>query len=169
MLFETADDTPEAANIQVANDSSGIFPTQNGTFNMYFKSTTTNTVTYGDMKNAYIKVWAEELPRSYNFTVTAPDSTAYSMNGSDRTGNITGNNPPIEVKQGDNITFNVNASGHPLHLKTAQTTGTGDQIVGVTNNGVDTGAVSYTFTTPGTYYYQCENHSSMTGTITITT
>jgi plastocyanin len=169
VLFETADDTPEAASIQVPNDSSGIFPTQNGAYNIYFKSTQTNVVTYGQMKDAFIKVWAEELPRSYNFAVSAPDSTAYSMSGSDRTGNITGNNPTIEIKQGDSITFNVNATGHPLHLKTAQTTGTGDQIVGVTNNGTDSGSVSYTFTTPGTYYYQCEYHSSMTGTITITT
>lgn len=169
VLFETADDTAEAANIQVPNDSSGIFPTQNGTYNMYFRSTTTNTVTYGDMKDAYIKVWAEELPRSYNFNVSAPDSTAYLMSGSDRTGNVTGNNPPIEIKQGDSITFIVNATGHPLHLKTAQTTGTGDQIPGVTNNGTDSGSVSYTFTSTNTYYYQCENHSSMTGTITVTT
>ena len=41
----------------------------------------------------------------------------------------------------------------------------------VTNNGASTannGNVSWTPTTPGTYYYICDYHPSMLGTITIT-
>ena len=73
--------------------------------------------------------------------------------------------------------FNVNASGHPFWIKTAQTVGTGNSVTTgtITNNGV-TGnigvVIPITWNTtgvlPGTYYYVCQNHITMSGTITIT-
>lgn len=168
VLFETADDTPEAANIQVPNDSSGIYPTQNGVFNFYFKSTTQNTVTYGDIKDGYIKIWAQELPKSYTLNVTAPDSSAYYIVGTDRTGPIDNTNPPLELRAYDTVEFVVNAPNHPFYIKTAATTGSGDQVVGVVNNGTDAGTVTHSFSAAGTYYYQCSAHGVMGNTITVT-
>lgn len=108
-------------------------------------------------------------PNTYNLVVTASSSSDYSVSGSDRTGNINGSDPALTFYEGDTINFTVSASGHPFYLKTQAGTGTGNQISGVTNQGTESGTVSWTPGSgdAGTYYYQCEYHSNMVGTITI--
>ena len=103
----------------------------------------------------------------YNIGVNAPSSSDYSMNGNDLNGTVTGNDPSLTFNVGDTINFNVDSPGHPFYLKTAASTGTGDLISGVTNNGATEDTVTWIPLTPGTYYYQCSLHSGMTGTITI--
>ncbi len=103
----------------------------------------------------------------YNIGVNAPSSSDYSMNGNDLNGIVTGNDPSLTFNVGDTINFNVDSPGHPFYLKTAASTGTGDLISGVTNNGATENTVTWIPLTPGTYYYQCSLHSGMTGTITI--
>ena len=103
----------------------------------------------------------------YNIGVNAPSSSDYSMNGNDLNGIVTGNDPSLTFNVGDTINFNVDSPGHPFYLKTAASTGTGDLISGVTNNGATEDTVTWIPSTPGTYYYQCSLHSAMTGTITI--
>ena len=93
------------------------------------------------------------------------------------TGSSSGSNIGITATAGDTLIFNVNASGHPFWIKTAQTVGTGNSVTTgtITNNGV-TGnigvVIPITWNTtgvlPGTYYYVCQNHITMSGTITIT-
>ena len=93
------------------------------------------------------------------------------------TGSSSGSNIDIIATAGDTLVFNVNASGHPFWIKTAQTVGTGNSVTTgtITNNGA-TGNVGVVVTitwnttgvTPGTYYYVCQNHITMSGTITIT-
>ncbi len=60
---------------------------------------------------------------------------------------------------------------HPLYLKTAQGSGTGNQLAGVTNQGTNTEALPLEYTFPegssGIYYYQCSLHDAMYGTITV--
>ena len=46
--------------------------------------------------------------------------------------------------------------------------GSGNLIDGVSNNGAQSATVSWTPTEAGTYYYICEYHPSMLGTITVT-
>ena len=58
-------------------------------------------------------------------------------------------------------------SGHPFYIKTVQGTGTDNLVSGVTGNGATNGAVTFRFTTAGTYYYQCSLHNGMFGTITV--
>jgi hypothetical protein len=84
-------------------------------------------------------------------------------------GYSSGNDISITVNAGDTITFNVNATGHPFWIKTAQVTGTGSPASNVINNGTAVGNVTWYTTgiTPGTYYYVCEDHVAMSGTITI--
>ena len=71
----------------------------------------------------------------------------------------------------------VHAAGtlhnHPVYLKTAATTGTGDLISGATGQGANLGSddpATYTFPlgSAGTYYYQCSLHSGMGGQIIVT-
>lgn len=106
-------------------------------------------------------------PNSFSIDVTATSSSNYTLSGTDRTGNISGNDPDLIFDVGDTINFVVSASGHPFYLKTVAGTGTGNTITGVTNNGSENGTVSWTPTSTGTYYYQCSLHGGMVGTITI--
>jgi hypothetical protein len=96
------------------------------------------------------------------YTVTNSGSTAYVIDGA--------NDPALFLLRGFTYTFNVNASGHPFWIKTAQTTGTGDSYTsGVTNNGAQSGTITFSvpFNAPNTLYYICQFHSAMVGTITI--
>jgi len=83
-----------------------------------------------------------------------------------------GNNVSISVTEGTILSFNVAASGHPFWIKTSQVTGTGSGVTTgtITNNGIESGVVTWNTrgVAPGTYYYICQFHSAMTGTITIT-
>jgi hypothetical protein len=97
-----------------------------------------------------------------NYNVTSSGTSAYIINGA--------SNPTLTLVRNQTYFFTVNASGHPFWIKTAATTGTGDQYnTGVTNNGDDVGGI--TFTVPGdapnTLYYICQFHGSMQGTINI--
>ena len=101
------------------------------------------------------------IGNNYTIGVTANGSSDYILSGA-----FSGNDPPINITLGDTLTFNVNASGHPFYLKTSNTTGTSD-AVNVANNGTSSGTITWSPTTTGTYYYICEYHSGMVGTITV--
>ena len=106
-------------------------------------------------------------PETFSIDVTATSSSDYTLSGSDRNGNVSGNDPDLTFNVGDTINFVANASGHPFYLKTAAGTGTGDTISGVNNNGSESATISWTPTATGTFYYQCSLHGGMVGTITI--
>ena len=103
----------------------------------------------------------------FDVTKTTTDSSSkYRINGY--------NNPTLTVYRGQTYTFNVATgvgSGHPLWIKTTQTTGTGDAYnTGLSDNGI-IGGESLTWTvdidTPDTLYYNCENHTADRGIITV--
>jgi hypothetical protein len=97
-----------------------------------------------------------------NYNVTNSGASAYTINGA--------SNPTLTLVRNQTYFFTVNASGHPFWIKTAATTGTGDQYnTGVTNNGDDVGGITFTVpgNAPNTLYYICQLHSSMQGTINI--
>ena len=104
----------------------------------------------------------------YTINVTNSGASAYTLSGNDANGTVSGNNPNLAFNQGETVEFAVSASGHPFYIKTAQTTGTGDQVVGATGLGTQNGSVQWTIQDAGTYYYICEFHGSMTGEITVT-
>jgi uncharacterized repeat protein (TIGR02543 family) len=112
-------------------------------------------------------IWGTCPGNSYTIAVTASSNADYTFSGEDRSGDVSGNDPNLTFKVGDEVTFSVNAANHPFYLKTAAGTGTGNQISGVTNNGTTNGNVVWTPSEAGTYYYQCSAHSGMVGTITI--
>lgn len=110
---------------------------------------------------------ASSSTASYSIDVTATSSSDYTLSGTDRNGNVSGNDPNLTFTVGDTISFVVNASGHPFYFKTAAGTGTGDLISGVTNNGAESATITWTPDTTGTFYYRCSLHGGMVGTITV--
>ena len=112
----------------------------------------------------------ETTSNTFSITVTAQGSSNYILSGSDQNGNVSGNDPSISAKVGDTFSFNVNSPGHPFYLIVISNGGTDSNnlIDGVSNNGASSGTISWTPTAAGTYYYICEYHPSMLGTITIT-
>jgi len=107
---------------------------------------------------------------AYTADVTANGSSAYTFsNATDRDGAVSGDNDSINILAGDTITITNNASSsHPIYFKTSQGTGTGNLVTGATGQGASGGStISWTPTVPGTYYYQCSNHSAMNGTIVV--
>jgi len=79
-------------------------------------------------------------------------------------------NPSLVVTAGSTYMFNVLSTGHPFWIKTVQGPGQTNGATGVTNNGVQSGTVTFTPTCAmagSTLHYNCEFHPSMTGTITV--
>ena len=98
------------------------------------------------------------------FTVTNDGNTSYLIDGV--------SNATLNLKRGFTYTFNLDVTDHPFFIKTSLTTGTDDQYSnGVTNNGTQTGVLTFVIPedAPSTLYYTCQIHSSMAGTINITT
>ena len=110
-------------------------------------------------------------PLSYTLAVTSSGGD-YLMTGHDRNSAYTAKTDPVlTIKKGDTINFEMNAAGHPMWIQISQATGQpagGNIPAGISNNGTASGATitwDTTTVTAGTYYYNCEYHSSMTGTI----
>ena len=84
-------------------------------------------------------------------------------------GDVSGSNATVTLNVGDTVNFTVNASGHPFYINTTNTTGTGSQVSTppATGQGSVYGVVSWTPNTSGTYYYNCQYHSSMNGIIQV--
>jgi plastocyanin len=107
------------------------------------------------------------LDESYTINVSNVGSTDYALSGSDRNGAVSGNDPAISFKVGSVVNFVVNATGHPFWVKTAATTGTTNEAPGLTNGGAAVGTVTWRPASAGTFYYICQFHGSMVGTITV--
>jgi plastocyanin len=122
---------------------------------------------------------------SLNPEVTSGAADTYSYRGTPRTYNVinngasiytfsgdaTGDDPTLNIREGDLITFNVESPGHPFWIKTSNVTGTGSAVTsGITNNGTQSGTIVWNTAglATGTYYYICQFHSAMVGTINVT-
>jgi len=104
--------------------------------------------------------------QTITLVASASGSSDYIVNGTDRSGTISGNDPTINAVVGDTITMNNNANGaHPMYFKTAATTGQGQQVSGASGQG--SASMSWAPGSAGTYYYICEYHSSMVGQIIV--
>ena len=106
---------------------------------------------------------------NYSIDVTNVTSVAYAMTGTDRVGAVNGNNPTLTFRVGDVVDFVVNATGHPFWINTVNATGTANGAPGVNmNNGASVGRVRWTISSTGTFYYNCQFHSLMANSITVT-
>lgn len=107
------------------------------------------------------------LPADQSFTVVNSGSGSYTIGGG-----ASGSNAALTLIRGRTYKFAVNATGHPFYINTSNTTGTGAAYVNgtaVINNGAAVGDIYFTVpdTAPATLYYNCQYHSSMAGTINI--
>ena len=103
----------------------------------------------------------------FSINVTASGSSNYTLSGTDRSGSVSGSDPTVTVEIGDTLNFVVDASGHPFYIRVSDG-GANVSTPAATNQGAQSGTVSWTPNTAGTYYYQCGNHPGMLGTITVT-
>jgi plastocyanin len=106
---------------------------------------------------------------NYTVNVSNAGAGAYTLSGTDRNGSVTGNNQQINLNVNDNLTLTMNAAGHPLYLKTTNSTGTSYQVTNPTavNQGAVTGNITWTPSATGTYHYNCQYHSAMHGLIVV--
>jgi hypothetical protein len=99
-----------------------------------------------------------------SFRVTNVDSDNYIFDG-------VANDPTISLTRGQTYYFNMAAGNtHPMWIKTAPTTGTGDAYnTGVTNNGIARGLLTFQvpWNAPNLLYYQCQLHEGMGGLLQI--
>ena len=113
--------------------------------------------------------WVQAQTPVSQLLVTADGSSGYRFTGAGFP-STSSNNPTLYLKKGQTYYFINNSGGsHPFRIQS--TTGTGGTAynTGVTNNNANSGPIIFhvSMDTPGTLYYQCTNHGSMQGTITI--
>ena len=180
-LTAFAEGLPSGVNMSIDNNVVTISGTPNsqasGTYNYSitaFNTLNLNTATVSISVNGTITVNeatdstdSNQAETVFSIDVTATSSANYTLSGTDRDGNVSGNDPNLTFKVGDAINFNVSAAGHPFYLKTVAGTGTGNTISGLDNNGTTNNTISWTPTEIGTYYYQCSLHGGMVGTIMV--
>ena len=112
------------------------------------------------------EIQATNSGASFGLDVTNSNSSDYILSGTDRNGNISGNDPDIVFNVEDTINF-FNNTVLPFYLKTKAGTGTDNAISSVINNGTTNQTITWTPKETGTFYYQCSFHLGMVGTITI--
>ena len=103
--------------------------------------------------------------KSYKINVSAEDYRIYILNGTDRNGSVSGNDPTVTVNKGDTIIFDVDASRHPFYIKTEFSRGSGNQVItGKLSGtpGTQSGKLSWNTTgvSAGKYYYVCSPHAT---------
>jgi plastocyanin len=127
-------------------------------------------------RNKYVFLTqGKKSSQRFEYTLSNDSSDAYTIAAStDRIGTIEGKDPSIRVYQGDVLVFNNTVeSSHPMYIKTRvnrtgdYTTNSADIYKFVDGNGTDTVTFNTGSVEPGTYYYQCSNHGSMMGKITV--
>ncbi len=126
-----------------------------GTLFLGNASTNANLGAYQSYANIYLKTAA-------TFTVTNTGAGAYVINSE--------SNPALYLIRGQKYNFSLNAAGHPFWIKTAPSTGTGNQYnTGVENNGAAVGLITFDvpLTAPDILYYNCQIHSVMAGELHI--
>lgn len=121
--------------------------------------------------------WTEIDPQTFNLTFTNSGSSAWLVSGTHRGGSLTNaSNPTLQFWHGDKIIITNNAdSSHPLLIKTQFPHGipsSGDLRYRVSGNVNNTNGGTVTFYADhfdewglGSATYVCQNHGSMTGTI----
>ena len=113
------------------------------------------------------------MPKTFTINVTNIGGSHYVFNGQDRTKVMTDfQDPQIDINQGYTLVFVFNISGtHPFWIKTTRTTGTSNGVTTgtITNNGQQSSNLTWDTNgvTPGTYWYICQIHLSMSNSIIV--
>mgnify|MGYP001455312005 FL=1 len=112
--------------------------------------------------------------KTFTLSVTNTGASHYVFNGDDRTTtHVDAQDPVINLNQGDTLILTFNISGsHPFWIKTSRTTGTSNGVTTgtITNNGQQSSNLTWDTNgvTPGSYWYICQFHLSMSNNIIVT-
>ena len=165
--------------LQPTEDVSAQAQTNEFAYEVSFPSTAGVDLTTITQSDYTIDFTSGNNPASFVFNVTSSGDDAWVLNGEDRDGPISGNNPTITFGAGDIIQFNVNVTSHPFYIKTVDSNGTANQLPvytgtgrGQTGNGAGDGAIGvvilHTSVLSGvTLFYNCGTHAAMVGSIAI--
>ena len=156
---------PDVVTVQspgVALSQNFVVDRANGVYT--FSGVTGNNPTINLVRGGnYTFQVSQNAKETVNYKVTRTNVTSYNIDNEP--------NAALTLIRGNTYTFNLFVQGDfPFWIKTAPTTGTGDQYnSGVTRNGSTVGTVTFTVPqdAPNTLYYSCQNQSLMQGTITI--
>ena len=126
-----------------------------------------NLLNSDNVKGLQFDLTLPKESKTFSWTLTADGSSDYVFAEKDNA-----KDPDLVHYVGDKINFINNAgSTHPLYIVTKNDSGydVANELSGVVNQGASSGTVSLDLSDvlPGTYYYICGNHASMTGKITI--
>jgi hypothetical protein len=157
--YANANAATQATSIDTINANIGSFYSYaNANIGSIYNQLNTLDANVGSFES-YANIY---LSTAATFTVTNAGSGAYVINSE--------SNPTLYLIRGQKYNFSVSASGHPFWIKTAASTGTGDQYnTGVVNNGDDVGLITFDvpLTAPDVLYYICQYHSSMNGKLLV--
>jgi hypothetical protein len=139
-----------------ANTSFATLDANIGTISTTVNDLASTLGSYTSYANVYLGV-------SKTFTVTNVTSSEYIIDG-------TGSNPALYLIRGQKYNFSINASSHVFWIKTAPSTGTGDQYSdGVVGNGTDNSTIVFDvpLAAPDILYYSSQYDASMNGQLLI--
>ena len=144
-------------NIVRINNVPYSFPAAQGV-NQYLKNDGAGNLTWTPAPRPVIRIFS--CVNNGTFTAWLIDNTTDYVSGSNA-------NPTLVLQRGFTYQFVINATGHPFFI--TNTPGTGSFSVGVTNNGMSNGTITFTvpMDAPATLYYYCSVHAAMNGMITI--
>ena len=102
------------------------------------------------------------------YSVVNNGAGAYGFTGEGLTNEA---DPSLTLMVNQELILTINAAGHPLWIKDNESTGEGSATVPgagpVDNNGSTSGVIRFRAFTAGTYYYNCQYHAAMRGSITV--
>jgi len=113
--------------------------------------------------------WSSDPSWSFDIVLADGDS-GYAFRPDSRFFLDSDIDPTLYLRRGETYNFNLSAPSEPFYIKTAQSTGTGDQYTdGVTGNGTQFGTVTFQppMNAPETLYYASSVSATHTGTIKI--
>lgn len=123
--------------------------------------------TLSDLTTAVVGVatTSPSTGKTINASVTNSGASDYSFSG-----DIVGLDTGFIMIKGDTLKLSINASGHPFWIqKISGAYSSGNVITeNITNNGTQSSIITWKPSESGTFYYVCQNHSSMAGIITVT-
>ena len=144
-------------NLVRINNVPYSFPSTQGA-NQYLKNDGAGNLTWEPAPRPVVRIFSA-VPQA-GFANWLIDNIADYASGSNA-------DPTLVLYRGFTYQFNINAPGHPFFI--TNTPGTGSYSVGVANNGITSGIITFTvpMDAPSTLFYYCSVHGAMNGTINI--
>jgi hypothetical protein len=145
-------------NIVRINNVAYSFPAAQGT-NQYLKNDGAGNLSWTPAPRPVIRVFTVVNNGMSDWMIDSPSDYISNSNL----------DPTLTLQRGFTYQFVINASGHPFRI-TDQSNHTGVFNIGVTNNSIDVGTITFTvpMDAPAQLFYYCMVHpGTMNGTINI--